>query len=186
MKYFTKNIFCAGMILLAGCGKEKAADPTVEPAKSLSLDLNGKSFAVDLAASTLVVDPVKRTILLTAKGTDGITEISFQGYSNDSNPRGIYAVRKFVPVSLGGVSGETSGLYRSVFNNVLNCYGRTLSGIETYSPFNCNHADNLVLDIQTVNEAKRTMSGRFSGTFCKNAEPCDDKAITNGQFNLAY
>ena len=179
-KTFLSTVLLLGLSAIAGCSKDKNS---IAP-NTLSLDLNGSAFSIDLSASSLVIDQARQTIVITTKGKDGVTQIQFRGRS--SNHGGIYVAQKFNPVIQGGASGETSSQYLSLYNNVYSCLGRTLNGIETYESGSCNHPDNTVIEVQTVDQSAHTMSGTFSGTCCKNANPCDDKAITNGRFNLPY
>jgi hypothetical protein len=172
-----------GLTLALGAGCSKKSQQTVAP-NTLSLDLNGSAFPVDFAASSLAVDQANRTITIIAKGQDGITQIMFRGQS--SNPNGLFVAQKFNPTSQGGASGETVAQYLTVYNNYYSCLGRTLSGTQTYESTLCNHPDNIVINLQTVDQSAHTMSGTFSGTCCKNANPCDDKVVTNGRFNLTY
>ena len=168
---YTGLLFLA--LLAIGCSKKSDVGPTI-PANSVQLSDNGQQ--VVFASSTAVMETNSlglKQLTITAATTDNNHQISL----SVSNPQSVE-----VPRTYAG-NAAVSAYTVSLTDYYTACHSPNM-GTRLYQFYSDNTTSpDFQVIIKTVDSASHTISGTFSGSYYLG---CDNRKVTNGQFNLPY
>ncbi|GAA4382862.1 hypothetical protein [Hymenobacter koreensis] len=160
-----KFVLLISAVAFAGCGDKENSSPKI-PDNSAAVKINGVAFPIDLSKSEVIVTNQTSDLLVILRTSQGI-----------NGPRVLMQLDEF--------NKRAEKVNLSTQSTSVIALDETPTGGPQHGSRDCDPV-NRSIEIVSYDEAKRTVSGRFSGNLCSTMRGPVTKTASEGEFNLPF